>query len=159
MGLIRMIAVGKLKESYFLQAQAEYLKRLAPYLKITIEEVNDLPCPEGASAAQEEQVRQKEGAAIRALLRPRDYLVTLDQQGREFSSLEFARFLKERAISADTVTFVIGGSIGLTEELTKNAQLNLSFSKFTFPHQLFRVLLLEQIYRAMKINRNEPYHK
>ncbi len=156
---VRIITVGKLKESYLLQAQAEYLKRLRPYLNVEIEEVNDLPCPEGASAAQEEQVREKEGMLIRNLIRPREYVVTLDRQGKELSSVELAKFMDERSMAGDTVVFVIGGSLGLTEEFIKGAQFSLSFSKLTFPHQLFRVMLLEQVYRAMKINRGEKYHK
>jgi 23S rRNA (pseudouridine1915-N3)-methyltransferase len=159
MARIRIIAVGKLKESYLVQAQAEYVKRLKPYLNLELEEVGDLPSPDGASPAQEEQVRVRESAAIKSLLLPREYLVALDRQGKELSSLEFAGFLNERAINSDPITFVIGGSLGLTDDLIKSAQLNWSFSKLTFPHQLFRVMLLEQIYRAVKINRGEKYHK
>jgi 23S rRNA (pseudouridine1915-N3)-methyltransferase len=159
MARIRIIAVGKMKETYLLQAQAEYVKRLKLYINIEIEEVLDLPCPEGASPAQEEQVRQREGAAIKSLLRAREYVVMLDRQGKELSSLEFAGFLNDRAISSDSVTFIIGGSLGLADELIKSAQMNWSFSKLTFPHQLFRVMLLEQLYRAVKINRGEKYHK
>jgi 23S rRNA (pseudouridine1915-N3)-methyltransferase len=159
MARVRMIAIGKLKETYLLQAQAEYVKRLKPYLNLELEEVSDLPSPDGASPAQEKQVRVREGASIKNLLRPKEYLVTLDRRGKELSSLEFAAFLNERAIVGDAVTFVIGGSLGLADELIKSAQLNWSFSKLTFPHQLFRIMLLEQIYRAVKINRREKYHK
>jgi 23S rRNA (pseudouridine1915-N3)-methyltransferase len=159
MAQIRIITVGKLKEAYFVQAQVEYLKRLQPYLKLAVEEVSDFPCPEGASPAQEEQVRQREGALIKALLRPKDYLVVLDRQGKEFTSPELAGFLKDRSVSSEPIVFVIGGSLGVSADLIKDAQLVLSFSRLTFPHQLFRVILLEQIYRAVKINRNEPYHK
>jgi 23S rRNA (pseudouridine1915-N3)-methyltransferase len=159
MARIRIIAVGKLKETYLLQAQAEYIKRLKPYLNLELVEVDDLPSHDGASPAQEEQVRVRESAAIKNLLNQREYLVTLDRQGKEFSSLEFAAFLNERALSSDPVTFVIGGSLGLADDFIKSAQMNWSFSKLTFPHQLFRVMLLEQIYRAVKINRGEPYHK
>ena len=159
MARIRIITVGKLKESYLFQAQAEYGKRLKPYLTLEIVEVGDFSSADGASPAQEEQVKIRESAAIKNLLQPREYLVALDRKGKEFSSLEFAEFLNQRAIVSDPVTFVIGGSLGLSDELIKNAQLNWSFSKLTFPHQLFRVMLLEQIYRAVKINRGEPYHK
>jgi 23S rRNA (pseudouridine1915-N3)-methyltransferase len=159
MARIRIISVGKLKETYLQEAQAEYVKRLKPYLNLELEEVTDLPSPDGASPAQEEQVRVRESAAIKNLLQPREYLVVLDRQGKELSSLEFAAFLNERAVASDPVTFVIGGSLGLADEFIKSAQLNWSFSKLTFPHQLFRVMLLEQIYRASKINRGQPYHK
>jgi 23S rRNA (pseudouridine1915-N3)-methyltransferase len=159
MARIRIISVGKLKETYLLQAQAEYLKRLKPYLNLELVEVNDLPSPDGASPAQEEQIRAREGALVQNLLHSKEYVVTLDRQGKEFSSIEFAVFLNERALASDPVTFIIGGSLGLPNELIQSAQLNWSFSKLTFPHQLFRVMLLEQIYRAVKINRGEKYHK
>jgi 23S rRNA (pseudouridine1915-N3)-methyltransferase len=159
MARIRIIAVGKLKETYLLQAQAEYAKRLKPYMNLELVEVDDLPSPDGASPAQEEQVRVRESAAVKNFLNPREYLVVLDRQGKELSSLEFAVFLNERAVSSDPVTFVIGGSLGLADEFIKSAQMKWSFSKLTFPHQLFRVMLLEQIYRAVKINRGERYHK
>lgn len=159
MARIRIIAVGKLKEIYLLQAQAEYLKRLKPYLNLELVEVNDLPSPDGASPAQEQQIRAREGALIQNLLHSKEYLVVLDRQGKELSSLQLAAFFNERALASDPVTFVIGGSLGLADELIQSAQLNWSFSRLTFPHQLFRVMLLEQIYRAVKINRGEPYHK
>jgi 23S rRNA (pseudouridine1915-N3)-methyltransferase len=159
MARIRIITVGKLKEMYLHEAQAEYVKRLKPYVNLELVEVNDLPAPDGASPAQEEQVKVKEGALIQNLLHPKEYVVTLDRQGKELSSLQFAAFLEERALSGDPLTFVIGGSLGLSDELIKSAQMNWSFSKLTFPHQLFRVMLLEQIYRACKINRHERYHK
>jgi 23S rRNA (pseudouridine1915-N3)-methyltransferase len=159
MARIRIIAVGKLKENYWLQAQAEYLKRLKPYIHLELVEVSDLPSPDRASSAEEQQVREREGVMIQNLLHSKEYLVTLDRQGKELSSLEFAAFLNERALDGDPLTFVIGGSLGLAEGILKSAQLNWSFSKLTFPHQLFRVMLLEQIYRACKINRGERYHK
>jgi 23S rRNA (pseudouridine1915-N3)-methyltransferase len=159
MARIRIIAVGKLKENYWQQAQAEYLKRLKPYIHLELVEVGDLPCSDGASAAQEQQVREREGVLIQNLLNTKEYLVTLDRQGKELSSLELASFLNERALSGEPLTFVIGGSLGLPDEFIKKANLNWSFGKLTFPHQLFRVMLLEQIYRACKINRGEKYHK
>lgn len=156
---IKIIAVGRLKEAYFSQAQAEYLKRLRPYGKLDLLEVPDQPCPDGASAVLEEQTRGREGALIRNVLQPRDYIVTLDRQGKEFSSPELAAFLREKIDQGVPLTFIIGGSLGLPEDLLQEAQLKLSFSRLTFPHQLFRVMLLEQIYRAYKINRGEKYHK
>lgn len=163
MARVRIIAVGKLKENYWQKAQAEYTKRLKPYIQLELVELGDLPSPDGANSrariAQEQQVREREGVLIQNLLHSKEYMVTLDRQGKELSSLEFASFLKERALSGEPLTFVIGGSLGLPDELIKKANLNWSFGKLTFPHQLFRVMLLEQIYRACKINRGEPYHK
>jgi 23S rRNA (pseudouridine1915-N3)-methyltransferase len=161
MARIQIIAIGKLKEKYWQEAQAEYIKRLRPYIHLELAEIGDLPCPDGASArgAREQQVREREGLAIQSLLHSKEYLVTLDRQGKELSSLELASFLNERALSGEPLTFVIGGSLGLPDEFIKKANLNWSFGKLTFPHQLFRVMLLEQIYRACKINRGEKYHK
>ncbi|HOJ77230.1 MAG TPA: 23S rRNA (pseudouridine(1915)-N(3))-methyltransferase RlmH [Bacillota bacterium] len=159
MALVRIIAVGKLKENYLKQAEAEYLKRLASYLKLEIKEIPDLPVPENASPAQEEQVKNGEGALIDNLILPKSYLVVLDIEGKQLTSMELARFLHERQVTAQDLTLVIGGSLGLVESIKAKANLRLSFSKLTFPHQLFRIMLLEQLYRACKINRGEKYHK
>jgi 23S rRNA (pseudouridine1915-N3)-methyltransferase len=156
---IRIIAVGKLKEDYFQAAQAEYLKRLKPYAKMEMKEVPDLPCPDSYSPAQEERVRQREGEAIAGRLGAGQYLIALDRNGKQLSSIEFAELIKDKESNGVPITMVIGGSLGLAEELLKKADRRLSFSEFTFPHQLFRVMLLEQIYRACKINRGERYHK
>ncbi len=157
--LIKIVTVGKLKGAYFQAAQAEYLKRLKPYLKLEIREVPDLPCPENASPAQERQVLEREAEAISRQLGAGEYLIMLDRKGRQLSSVNFAELIKDKEANGVPITLVIGGSLGLDEELLKKADLKLSFSEFTFPHQLFRVILLEQIYRACKINRGEPYHK
>jgi 23S rRNA (pseudouridine1915-N3)-methyltransferase len=159
MAQVKIIAVGKLKEPYWAAAQAEYLKRLRPYLKLDLIEVPDLPGPERMSATEEEQLRRKEAEAIARLIDAKDYLVVLDVAGKQLSSPELARFIQERELNAENLTFVIGGSLGLAEELAERARLRWSFSKLTFPHQLFRVMLLEQVYRACKIGRGEPYHK
>jgi 23S rRNA (pseudouridine1915-N3)-methyltransferase len=159
MNKIRILAVGKVKETFLLQALQEYEKRLRPYLKLELEEVADFPCPEKAGAAQEEQVVKQEGELIQGRLNPKDYLVVLDRKGKEMTSIEFADFLNQRISFGETVTFVIGGSLGLSKDIIQKAQLNMSFSRLTFPHQLFRVILLEQIYRAVKISRGEKYHK
>lgn len=156
---IRIIAVGKLKENYFLAAQAEYLKRLKPYAKIEITEVPDLPCPDSYSPAQEEQVINAEGESILRRIQGHEYLIALDRNGKQLSSVEFADLIREKETLGLPVTLVIGGSMGLADEVLSKANLKLSFSKFTFPHQLFRVILLEQIYRGCKINRGERYHK
>jgi 23S rRNA (pseudouridine1915-N3)-methyltransferase len=159
MAQVRIIAIGKMRESFLAQAQAEYVKRLKPYMKLELKEIPDLPAPEGISAASADQIREREAEGIIKLLGPKDYLVTLDQGGEQFSSEELAHFLQEREMNADNVVLVIGGSLGLSRELVGKARLRWSFSRLTFPHQLFRVMLLEQIYRACKINRGEPYHK
>lgn len=156
---IRIIAVGKLKEAFLIRAQEEYLKRLQIYLKPEIIEVEDLPCSEKASPAQEDQVLKQEAALIKSRLFPKDYLITLDRRGQEMSSVDLAEFINQRTFFADPLVFIIGGSLGLAEELLKMARLNWSFSQLTFPHQLFRIMLLEQLYRAVKINKGEPYHK
>lgn len=156
---IKIIAVGKLKETYFQAAQAEYLKRLKPYLKLEIKEVPDLPCPENYSPAQEKQVLEREADGISRQLAAGEYLIALDRKGQQLSSIKFSELIKEKETSGVPITLVIGGSLGLDGELLKKADLKLSFSEFTFPHQLFRVILLEQIYRVCKINRGEPYHK
>lgn len=159
MNRLRIIAVGKIKESFFLQAIQEYEKRLRPYLKLELEEVADLPCPEKAGTAQEEQVLKQEGELIQGRLNPKDYLVVLDRNGKEMTSTQFADFLSQRISFGETVTFIIGGSLGISKDIIQRAQLKLSFSQLTFPHQLFRVILMEQIYRAVKIARGEKYHK
>lgn len=159
MSTVRLITVGKLKERYWTEAQAEYVKRLRPYIKFEIKELNDLPIPDRAGAAREEQIRIEEGKLIEKAILPQSFLVTLDLRGKQMTSPELAEFLTERLISGRSITLVIGGSLGLSADLVKQADLNLSFSKLTFPHQLFRIMLLEQIYRACKIMRNENYHK
>lgn len=156
---LRIICVGKLKESYFQAAQAEYLKRLKPYLKLEIMEIPDLPCPESLSPTREDQLLKREAEAILRRLSTQGYLIALDRKGRQMNSIEFAELIKEKEANGVPITLIIGGSLGLAEELLKKADLMLSFSEFTFPHQLFRIVLLEQIYRAMKINRGEKYHK
>lgn len=159
MAQVRLIVVGKLKEKYWVEAEAEYLKRIRPYLKLEIREISDIASPENASVSQEELVRQNEGKFIESLILPKSFLVTLDLRGKQLTSPELADFLNERMIEGQDLTLVVGGSLGLTEELVKRANFNLSFSKLTFPHQLFRVMLLEQLYRACKIVRGEKYHK
>lgn len=156
---VKIVTVGKLKEAYFQAAQAEYLKRMKPYLNLKIKEVTDLPCPDNYSPAQVEQVRQREGEAITRQLGAGEYIIALDRKGRQMSSIKFADMIKEKESNGVPITMVIGGSLGLADELLKKAALKLSFSELTFPHQLFRVIVLEQIYRACKINRGEKYHK
>ncbi|MCW3488936.1 23S rRNA (pseudouridine(1915)-N(3))-methyltransferase RlmH [Dethiobacter alkaliphilus] len=157
---IQILTVGKIKEKYLKMGIDEYTKRLGPFARVEIREVKDEKTPDGASAAEEEQIQAKETARLKALLKPGTYIIALDIKGKNLSSPEFAARLDNLATTGQShITFLIGGSLGLSPELLNMADLRLSFSAMTFPHQLFRLILLEQIYRAYKINRGEPYHK
>ncbi|PTG91556.1 23S rRNA (pseudouridine(1915)-N(3))-methyltransferase RlmH [Staphylococcus chromogenes] len=157
---ITIIAVGKLKEKYWEQAIAEYEKRLSAYTKIDIIEVPDEKAPETMSDKEIEQVKEKEGQRILAKVKPQSTVITLEIQGKMLSSEGLAKELDQRMTQgASDFTFIIGGSNGLHQEVMKRSNFALSFSKMTFPHQMMRVVLLEQVYRAFKINRGEAYHK
>lgn len=157
---IRIIAVGKLKEAYFSDAAAEYSKRIGRFAKIETVQIPDRRIPDRASAAQERQVLEQEGQDILAKIAPQDYVAALCVEGKKLDSPAFAQKLSALALSGkSTVTFVIGGSLGLSDTVKRRADLRLSFSDMTFPHQLMRVILLEQVYRAFKILANETYHK
>lgn len=151
--MIRIITVGYIKEKYLKEAIDEYMKRLKKYTNIELIEVKD----EGL--VEEQKAIQLEGEKISKYITPRDYLITLEIEGKAFTSEEFADKLNQIQIENSNIVFVIGGSYGLSQELKNKSKLHLSFSKMTFPHQLFRVFLLEQIYRAFKILNNESYHK
>lgn len=157
---ITIIAVGKLKEKYWKQAIAEYEKRLSAYTKIDIIEVPDEKAPETMSDKEIEQVKEKEGQRILAKVKPQSTVITLEIQGKMLSSEGLAKELDQRLTQgASDFTFIIGGSNGLHQDVMKRSNFALSFSKMTFPHQMMRVVLLEQVYRAFKINRGEAYHK
>ena len=157
---ITVIAVGKIKEKYYTDAVKEYAKRLGRYCRLHILEVADEQTPDGAGQALEDQIRQKEGQRILKNLKEDSYVIALAIQGKKLSSEVFADKMEQLAISGRShITFIIGGSLGLSPEVLKRADYLLSFSDMTFPHQLMRVILLEQIYRAERINRKEPYHK
>ena len=157
---ISIIVVGKLKEKYLKAGIDEYLKRLSSYAKIEIVEILDEKAPEELSAAEMEQVKQKEGEKLLAKLSYDTYVMALAIDGKMKSSEELADSLDKLATYGKSkIAFVIGGSLGLSDEVLKRADEKLSFSKMTFPHQLMRLILLEQVYRAFRINRNEPYHK
>lgn len=157
---ISVIAVGKLKEKYLKQAVDEYSKRLSRYCKLDIIELPDEKTPDNASEKEEEQIRDKEGKLILSKIKDNAYVVAMDLKGKELSSEEFAKFISNCGIMGNSnIVFVIGGSLGLSDEVRKRANYKLCFSKMTFPHQLFRVMLLEQVYRGFRINNNEPYHK
>ena len=157
---ITIVCVGKLKERYWQEAVAEYTKRLSKYVQLDIVAFADEKAPETLSPAQEEQVKEKEAQRMLKAIPEQAYLVTMEIGGKALSSEEFSSFLQERALRGDShVVFAIGGSLGLGESVLKRANYRLSFSKLTSPHQMMRVILLEQIYRAIKIERHEPYHK
>lgn len=157
---ITILCVGKLKEKYLVEGIKEYTKRMTPYAKVDLAEVLDEPCPENASPALEERIRQKEADKLLKKLRPDTFLIVLDLKGKMLSSEEMASKIQTLAISGKSdLTFIIGGSIGLAPSLTQRANLLLSLSNLTFPHQLVRLLLMEQIYRWFKIIHKEPYHK
>lgn len=157
---ITIIAVGKLKENYWQEAVAEYSKRLNKYVKLELIEVADEKAPENMSQAQEEIVKKKEGERILKNIKETAFIVTLEIKGKNLSSEQFSEFIGTNMINGNShIVFIIGGSIGLSNEVLKQSNMPLSFSKMTFPHQLMRVVLLEQIYRAFKIMKKEPYHK
>lgn len=157
---ITVIAIGKLKEKYWQEATSEYMKRLKNYCTPEIIELKESPIRVNPSEAEEEAVKQAEGNEILSRIKKSDYVITLEVKGKALSSEQLAASLAGLALDGkSSVVFVIGGSLGLSTEVSARADLKLSFSAMTFPHQMIRVILLEQIYRAFKINRNEVYHK
>lgn len=155
-----ILAVGKLKEKYWREGIAEYQKRLKPVFPVEIREIADKPIPENASAKDVERAVAKEGTDLLAQIDDDTFVVALDIQGKELSSEEFAAKMNEWSFSGyRKLAFVIGGSCGLSPEVLKRANFRQSFGRCTYPHQLMRLILTEQIYRTVKINRNEPYHK
>jgi 23S rRNA (pseudouridine1915-N3)-methyltransferase len=157
---IKIVMVGKVKEKYLTQALQEYLKRLGPYAKVEIVSLPDEPIPEGASPAQEEQVKAREGERILRALDPGQYVIAMEIRGSTLSSEELAAFLAERALRGQSsLAFVIGGSLGLAPEVLARTDFKISLGRMTFLHQMVPMLLLEQVYRGFKINRGEPYHK
>ncbi|KUO61921.1 MAG: 23S rRNA (pseudouridine(1915)-N(3))-methyltransferase RlmH [Gracilibacter sp. BRH_c7a] len=157
---VKIIAVGKIKEKYMQEGIKEYVKRLRSYARLNIIEVDDEPCPEKASALEEARIKQKEAERLLKAISERAFVILLDIKGQELSSTELAQLFEERALSGQSdITFVIGGSLGISKDIESRANLRWSFSKLTFPHQMIRLVLLEQVYRACKINKGEPYHK
>lgn len=157
---ITILAVGKLKEKYWKQAMSEYEKRLGPYSKIEIIEVPDEKAPENMSDKEIEQVKEKEGQRLLAKIKPQATVITLEIQGKMLSSEGLAKELQQRMTQGQSdFVFIIGGSNGLHDDVLKRSNYALSFSKMTFPHQMMRVVLIEQVYRAFKIMRGEAYHK
>lgn len=157
---IRVIAVGKIKEPYMKKGIEEFRKRLSRYCRLEIIEVKDEKAPEGLSQMQKQAVKEREADRVLKYIRHTDHVIALAIDGKSFTSEEFAQRLDSLAIGGcSNICFVIGGSLGLHDKVLKRADMELSFSAFTFPHQLMRLILLEQIYRAYRIINGQPYHK
>ncbi len=157
---IQIVCIGKLKEKYWKEALSEYGKRLGKYCSLSIEELKEESLPDQGSKAAEEMVIEEEGKRILGRLKASSFVIALDVKGQEFSSEGLAEMISDLGVKGRSdLVFIIGGSLGLSQAVLKRADLRLSFSKMTFPHQMMRVILLEQLYRSFKINRNEVYHK
>ncbi len=157
---IRIVCVGKLKEAYWRDAVSEYAKRLSRFCTLAVDEVREELLPKNASAKDEENVKAEEGKRILERIPEGTFMILLDVSGKELSSEAFAARMEELAVEGKSrLAFVIGGSLGVSVDVRRRADFRLSFSPMTFPHQLMRVVLLEQIYRAFKIRSNETYHK
>lgn len=151
--MITILCVGKIKEKFFKDAIIEYKKRIERYSKINIIEVEDIDNPNYQISIQ------KEGELILKNINPKDYVITLEIEGNNLNSVDLSKKIDDSLMYSSNIVFVIGGSYGLSNEVKDRSNYKLSFSKLTFPHQLFRVMLLEQIYRSFKIKNNESYHK
>lgn len=157
---ITILCVGKIKEKYLRDGIAEYSKRLGRYCKLEIVEVADERTPDKSSEAEETQIRRTEGERLLRQIRPDDYVVTLAIRGRMPDSVELSRWIETLGIQGKSrLVFVIGGSLGLSDEVMSRGNDSISFSRLTFPHQLMRMILLEQVYRGYRIMHHEPYHK
>ena len=157
---ITLLTVGKIKEKYWREALAEYSKRLSRYCKLEILEVADEKTSEEASKAMGEAVLEKEGERLLKLIKEDAYVITLEIQGKTLTSEAFGEKIEQLGVTGIShIQFVIGGSIGLSKKVRERSDYALSFSPMTFPHQLMRVVLLEQIYRGFRIVKGEPYHK
>ena len=156
---INIICVGRLKENYLKEAIDEYSKRLSKYCELNIIEINDEQLPNKINSSTIEQIKKKECEKIMENIKNDTYVIPLDLKGKQFTSEEFSGKIENIQVQGySNITFIIGGTLGLTEEIIKRANETICFSKMTFPHQLIRVFLLEQIFRAFKISKNETYH-
>lgn len=157
---VSVLCVGKIKERFFTDAIKEYEKRLSRYCKLSVTELADEKTPDGASEALEEQIKKKEGERILKAIPEGAYVIALAIEGKQPSSEELADYVERLGVNGTShIVLIIGGSLGLSKEVLQKADYLLSFSKMTFPHQLMRVVLLEQLYRAYRIINGEPYHK
>lgn len=157
---VKIIAVGKLKEKYLKDGIAEYGKRMSRFAKFEVIELPDEKTPDNASLAQNQQIMEKEGERILAKISDRDYVIVLAIEGKQLPSEEFSKVIADATLRGySDIVFVIGGSLGLADKVKKRANLRLSFGLLTLPHQLMRLVLSEQIYRAFMIQQGSPYHK
>lgn len=157
---IRIVSVGRIKEKFMQEGIKEYSKRLSRYCSLEIIEVEDEKAPENLSNKEMDQVKEKEGEKILSKIPANSYIISLEIKGKSLTSEEFSEKIESLMIEGiNDITFIIGGSLGLSKEVLQKSNLKLSFSKMTFPHQLIRVILLEQIYRGFRIMKGEPYHK
>ena len=156
---INIVCVGKIKEKFFVSAIEEYSKRLSKYCKLEILELPDEKIPDKASEAIENLIKEKECNNIINHLKHDSYIIALDLKGKEYTSIDFSKKIEQLSMQNSKITFIIGGSLGLTEKLLNQCDEKICFSKMTFPHQLIRIFLVEQIYRAFKISNGESYHK
>jgi 23S rRNA (pseudouridine1915-N3)-methyltransferase len=157
---ITVLTVGKIKEKYLRDGIAEYAKRLGRYCKLELVEVADEKTPDRASAAEELQIKNTEGERLQRYIREGDYVIALAIDGKMLDSVELSEKIEKLGVQGQSsLVFVIGGSLGLSDEVLRRADYKLSFSRMTFPHQLMRMILLEQIYRSYRIMHGEPYHK
>ncbi len=156
---IQIVCIGKIKETYLKDAIAEYTKRLSKYCKLTILELPDEKIPEKLNSSISDEIKKKECDSILKHLKKDSHIICLDLTGKQLSSEEFSVHIQNLSMQTSHITFIIGGSLGITEELLKLSQEKICFSKMTFPHQLIRVFLLEQLFRAFKIANGETYHR
>ena len=156
---INIICVGKIKEKFFKDAIIEYSKRLSRFCNLTITEVADEKIPDKVNEKVENDIKEKEGNSILSHIKKDSYVIALDLKGSEFDSIEFSKKISSLSITTSDITFIIGGSLGLSAKVLSACNEKICFSKLTFPHQLIRIFLLEQLYRAFKLANNEAYHK
>ena len=156
---INILCIGKVKEKFFKDAIDEYSKRLSKYCKLNILELPDEKIPDKTNPKLEDEIKTKECDNIINHIKKDSYIICLDLKGKEFSSEEFSKSIENISMQASQITFVIGGSLGLTEKILNLSKQKICFSKMTFPHQLIRVFLLEQLFRAFKISNGETYHR
>lgn len=156
---INIICIGKIKEKFLKDAVAEYSKRLSKYCKLNIIELPDEKIPDKLNQSIENEIKSKECNNIINHIKKDSFIICLDLKGKEFSSEQFSKNIENISMQSSNITFIIGGSLGLTEKILTTCNQKICFSKMTFPHQLIRIFLLEQLFRAFKISNNETYHR
>lgn len=156
---INVLCVGKVKETFFKEAIFEYFKRLSRFCDLNIIEIQDEKIPDKSNEKIEQEIKDKEGNNILSHIKKDSYVIALDLRGKEFDSVTFSQEISRLSITNSNITFIIGGSLGLSEKVLSSCNEKICFSKLTFPHQLIRIFLLEQLYRSFKIANNEAYHK